>query len=131
MKVPHSLNRKITMIDQKIKYKSSELKIFIFYWAVPLLMDILPNIYWNLLCIYVFAVRTLYEPIESIVDVSRAKELMETYFNNLDEFFGEYAYDYTIHAHLHLADQVIKHGPLHSHSQFVFEVICYNYLMVF
>ena len=74
---------------------------------------------------YVFAVRTLYEPIENKLDISKAKSMMETYFNNLDEYFGEYAYDYTIHAHLHLAYQVSKHGPLHSHSQFVFEVNLY------
>jgi hypothetical protein len=35
--------------------------------------------------------------------------------------YGLSAYDYTIHAHLHLVDQVLKHGPLHCHSQFFFE----------
>ena len=37
---------------------------------------------------YVFALGTVYEPIENKLDISKAKSLMETYFNNLDEYFG-------------------------------------------
>ena len=45
----------------------------------------------------------------------------------LGKYYGDYAYDFTVHAHLHLADQVEKHGPLKTHSQFVFEVLWFNF----
>ncbi|CAF1130945.1 unnamed protein product, partial [Brachionus calyciflorus] len=52
--------------------------------------------------------------------------IIEKYLNSLEDSFGTYSYDYTIHAHLHLPDQVRQHGPLYSHSQFVFEGGIYN-----
>ena len=39
------------------------------------------------------------------------------YYEFLQQYFGDYAYDFTIHAHLHRVDQVRNHGPL----QFVFQ----------
>ena len=55
-----------------------------------------------------------------------AENILIKYVKELWSYFGLYAYDYTIHAHLHLADQVRMHGPLHCHSQFVFEGALYN-----
>ncbi|CAF1035272.1 unnamed protein product, partial [Brachionus calyciflorus] len=68
----------------------------------------------------VFAIRILYETIKDIKKIDNAHDIIEKYVASLD------AYDYTVHAHLHLADQVKKHGPLYSHSQFVFEGAIYN-----
>ena len=76
-----------------------------------------------MLCLYVFSVRILYEPIKNENDVAIAEEMLNKYHNLLEEFFGRNAYTYTIHAHLHLPQQVRHHGPFHGHSQFVFEVI--------
>ncbi len=50
--------------------------------------------------------------------------------NSLIHEFGRYAYDYTLHAHLHLACQVRLHGPLQSNSQFVFEEAIYNFKLL-
>lgn len=89
---------------------------------IPILYNILPIFYFNLLASYVFAIRILYEPIKDIKKIDNAHDIIEKYVASLDDAYGKYAYDYTVHAHLHLADQVKKHGPLYSHSQFVFEV---------
>ena len=51
-----------------------------------------------------------------------AGDLIESYVKCLEDFFDVSVYDYTLHAHLHLRSQVEDHGPLHSNSQFVFEV---------
>ena len=122
IKVPHNINRKFPLFEKTTKWKSSELKLFILYLAVPLLLDVLPNSYWFLLCIYVYGVRTMYEPFNNKREIEVAKNMIQTYYELLDEFFGQYAYTYTIHAHTHLADQVIQHGSLQANSQFVFEV---------
>ena len=69
----------------------------------------------------------LYEPISSIKEVSIAEFLIHDYIKNLEETFDVGAYDYTVHAHIHLPQQVINHGPLQCHSQFVFEVFIKNF----
>ena len=121
-KVPHTMNRKFPQFKpNNIKLKSSELKQFIFHLSLPLLINILPNTYWSLLFIYVFATRTLYEPTTKS-DTDLAEEMIKVYHENLGENFGPNSYTYTIHAHLHLARQVRLHGPLQCNSEFVFEV---------
>ena len=76
-----------------------------------------------MLCLYVFSVRILYEPILNINDLNTAEKILENNSVLMSEFFGEQSYSYTLHAQLHLAQQVRLHGPLHGHSQFVYEVI--------
>ena len=70
----------------------------------------------------------LYEPVNkrNLVNV---KEIINLYFTSLGVYYGDYAYDFTIHAHLHLVKQLEDHGPLKSHSQFVFEVITFLFVI--
>jgi hypothetical protein len=81
--------------------------------------------YFYFLAVYICAIRLLYEPITDREDVDTADELLINYHRNLEKKFGRTSYNYTIHAHLHLAQQVRLHGPLKSHSQFVFEGALY------
>ena len=131
-KVPHVINRRFPRISDKMKLKSSEIKLFVFHLSVPMLLGFLPVDYWYLLCLYVFSIRTLYEPCNQ--DSLRLADIMIRHYHDSlgnPSYFGKDAYSYTIHAHLHLPDQVSKHGPLHSHSQFVFEVnlICMHLIL--
>ncbi|CAF1047635.1 unnamed protein product, partial [Brachionus calyciflorus] len=126
-KVPHNISRSIKLIDDKLKLKSNELKYFLFYQSIPIFLNILPSFYFNIYASYVFAVRILYEPIKSSETIDYANDILENYLNSLEDAFGMFAYDYTAHAHLHLADQVKNHGPLYCHSQFVFEGAIFNF----
>ena len=74
-----------------------------------------------MLAMYVISIRTLYEPC-AISKIKRAETVIEKYHQCLEDFFGIFAYTSTIHSHLHLAEQVRKHGPLQMNSQFIFEV---------
>jgi hypothetical protein len=121
-KIPHIFNRKAKNILNSSKWKCSQIKLFFFYLSIPTLINILDNDYFILLAGYVCAMRILYEPIYNTVDIDIADTLLNEYYELLNDYFGEWAYDYTIHAHLHLPDQVRLHGPLHCHSQFCFEV---------
>lgn len=118
--VPHDISRKFPQIETNLKFKSTELKLFIFHLAVPMLMDFLPTDYWCLLFIYVFSIRSIYEPFEKEL-LDHLNNMIILYHSSLKKYFGDGAYDYSIHAHLHLTSQVLDHGPLHCHSQFVFE----------
>ena len=64
----------------------------------------------------------IYEPINKN-NLATVKEIINNYVKYLGVYFADYAYDFTIHAHIHLVKQVEEHGPLKSHSQFVFEVM--------
>ena len=108
--------------DDSLKFKSSELRAFLLYLAVPVFFNSLDNSYFYLLLTYVGAIRFLYEPIQNEADINLAEELLRKYVYEFEQHFGERAFDFTLHAHLHLAEQVRNHGPLHGHSQFVFEV---------
>jgi hypothetical protein len=66
----------------------------------------------------------LYEPIDK-QNLVIIQEILQRYTEFLGKYYGDYAYDFTIHAHSHLVKQVEQHGPLKSHSQFVFEVLLY------
>ena len=121
-KLPHNFNRKIHNISDNKQWKSTQYKTFLFYIMIPTLMHILPDSYFYLLASYILAIRLLYEPVKNSEDIGLADLLLKKYFLELKKYYGDFAYDYTIHAHLHLPEQVRKHGPLHSHSQFVFEV---------
>ena len=121
IKVPHFLNRKPRTLIEINKWKSTEIKLFCFYLAVPLLMRYLPSIYYCHFACYIFAIRMLYEPFEK-KKFKYVEEIINYYVKYVGIYLGDYAYDFTIHAHLHHVKQVKQHGPLKSHSQFVFEV---------
>ena len=128
IKVPHFFNRKPRTLAEINNWKSSEIKLFCFYLAVPLLMSYIPSIYFCHFSSYIFAVRMLYEPVNkrNLVNV---EEMINRYFTSLGVYYGDYAFDFTIHAHLHLVKQGKDHGPLKFHSQFVFEVITFLFVI--
>ncbi|CAF0887295.1 unnamed protein product [Brachionus calyciflorus] len=105
VKFPHSQNRRFNCIDVNRKIKSSELKVFILYLAVPILKRFLDPRLFMYLCLYIFSIRIFYEPIFDLKKLETAKEMIELYYQLIEEFYGESAYTYTIHAHLHLYDQ--------------------------
>lgn len=123
VKEPHFFNRKPRNLDHILKWKSVEIKIFAFYISIPLLMNNLSLIYFYHYCCYIFAIRLFYEPIESDNDTTLADEILKEYIKMLGQYYNDGAYDFTVHVHEHLASKVRLHGPLKSHSQFVFEVI--------
>ncbi len=75
MKVPHFINRKPRSPKEINKWKSSEIKLFIFYIAELLLIDYMPSIYFCHFACYIFAIRMLYEQ-TNIKDIVIAKRLI-------------------------------------------------------
>ena len=112
VKIPIQIHRKPDSILKFNQWKSSEIKIFLFYISIPIFLKFLPRNYFYYYCAYVFGIRILYEPIHSEVDLNLAKLIINKYVINLEEYFGKYAYNYSAHAHLHLSQQVENHGPL-------------------
>jgi hypothetical protein len=129
--MPHTIHRKPTDFGEITKWKSSEIKNFLFYQSTPIFIYILGKnrervSYLYKYLSYVIAIRILYAPIKQLTDLEKAEEIISNYLLSLEEIFGIYAYTFTAHAHLHLSDQVRLHGPLQCHSQFFFEGALYN-----
>ena len=72
-------------------------------------MSYLPSIYFCVFACYVMVVRMLYEPINKN-NLATVKEIINNYVKYLGVYYGDYAYDFTIHAHLHLVKQNIIPG---------------------
>ena len=121
IRYPHTFNRKSKFIENFQKWKSSEIKNFLFYTALPLLVNILPDWYFYRLISYIISIRILYEPVKNLNDLNIAEEILKNYVKDIEDSFSINALTYTLHAHLHLVDQVKAHGPLAFHSQFFFE----------
>ena len=120
--MPHNINRKPTSLEQFSKWKSSELKIFLFYESIPMLIGKVTPTFFAYFSSYVIAMRLLYELIENSDSINVAEKILNLYLNQLEDVYTKFAQTFTAHAHLHLAEQVRQHGSLHSVSQFFFEV---------
>jgi len=119
--MPHTINRKATKIEETSKWKSSEIRNFLFFLSLPILISFLPSSYFYKFASYVIVIRILYEPIKNLEDLDVSEAILVNYIKDLEDTFSIQAYTFTIHAHLHLVDQVRLHGPLQCHSAFFFE----------
>jgi hypothetical protein len=144
IKVPHTFNRKPNDLNEVNNWKSSEIMLFLFYESIPLLLNtmsiasavsvsngirepIKQHAFFYQYAAYIIAIRTLWEPIKSENDLKLADSIIKQYCKEIEETFDVNACLYTLHAHLHLVEQVKAHGPLNGHAQFFFEVIiCSN-----
>ena len=82
-KFPHSFNRKCPAILLNQKLKSSELRNFLFYLALPLLYNKIDKTHWYLLCLYVFAIRILYGPVNIKSKAEEAGHMLELYHEKI------------------------------------------------
>jgi hypothetical protein len=124
--MPHTISRKSTKIDEISKWKSSEIKNFLFFQSLPVFIKFLPTSYFHKFASYIIAIRLLYEPIRNLEDLSLVETILLNYVKDLEYTFSIHAYTFTIHAHLHLVEQVRSHGPLQCHSAFFFEGALFN-----
>ena len=56
---------------------------------------------------YVIAIRIMYSPIDYLNDLNEAEEIIKQYLISLEDTFGIFAYTFTAHANLHLAEKVL------------------------
>ena len=56
--------------------------------------------------------RSLYEPFK-IATVGNISKGLQIYHKLLEDMFNYESYTYAAHAHLHLVDQCLLHGPLY------------------
>ena len=77
--MPHTINRKATKIEETSKWKSSEIKNFLFFLSLPIFIRFLPASYFYKFASYVIAIRILYEPIKNLEDLDIAEIMLINY----------------------------------------------------
>jgi hypothetical protein len=118
---PHSFNRQPRCFAKYNKWKASELRCFMIYLALPVLVKLrlnvlhcLPEVYIShflLLFIYVRVLRHFNDPNE----IKDMPTLIHVYLSHFSSLFNECKELFSVHALVHLWQQVESHGGLAYH----------------
>ncbi|OXU17791.1 hypothetical protein TSAR_001410 [Trichomalopsis sarcophagae] len=119
--VPSDFVRKTRTLNHVDRFKATELRLAILYTMPVLFQNKVPHelmFHFNELnC----ALRILYDPTECIRNNQLAKELLSSYVNLMEQYFGKIHIIYNVHNLLHLSDDVLRFGALDSFSVISFE----------
>lgn len=119
---PIELSRPPRSITRHLKYwKASEFRSWLLFYSLPLLIDMLPPLYWHHFSLLVCAMHILLQAELSISLIDSADKMLQDFYHLLPELYGQQSC--TINAHLltHLCKYVRLWGPLWTHSSFSFE----------
>lgn len=118
--VPSEFARKPRSIEEKNRWKATELRQFLLYTGSVVLHDVVYN---NFMLLSV-AISILIDPTLCSVMCEYAKVLLVAFVEHFMKLYGKEYVVYNVHGLVHLADDVKCHGPLDNISAFPFE----NYL---
>ncbi|XP_042149211.1 uncharacterized protein LOC121837608 [Ixodes scapularis] len=121
IKPPHCITRLPRSIEERGFWKASEWKQWLLFYALPCLLDVLPQLYWKHLSKLCEAVHILLHDSLTLRDIKRAEELLNAFVCRVEALYGIGAMTFNMHLLLHLAGCVRHLGPLWAHSAFVFE----------
>lgn len=119
---PKEFTRAPRSISKHLKYwKASELRNWLLYYSLPLLLGKLPPLYWHHYSLLVCAIHIfLSDQIsESLVDA--AELMLKDFYNLWPSLYGKNNCTANSHLLIHLPKYVRLWGPLWTHSSFGFE----------
>lgn len=119
---PSELSRPPRSIAKHVKYwKASELRNWLLYYSLPLLLPYLPSLYLHHYAFLVCAVHILLQSEVTTALIDAADEMLRDFCDLLPELYGETRCTHNAHLLTHLAKYVRLWGPLWTHSAFGFE----------
>ena len=119
---PHELSRPPRSIEKHLKYlKASELRNWLLFYSLPLLVDNLPTLFFHHYALLVCAVHILLQDEITPSQVDAAESMLCDFCMLLPELYGEDSCTANAHLLLHLTKYVRLWGPLWTHSAFGFE----------
>jgi len=119
---PHEFSRPPRSIKKHMKYwKASELRNWLLFYSLPLLIDILPSLYWHHFALLVCAMHILLGDSITHAQVDAAERMLLDFHALLPELYGEASCTANAHLLTHLTKYVRLWGPLWTHSAFGFE----------
>ena len=119
---PHEFSRVPRSIEKHRKYwKASELRNWLLYYALPLLLHVLPPLYLHHFALLVCAMHILLQSQLTTVQIQAADDMLAAFYDLLPELYGDTSCPLNAHLLVHLTKYVRLWGPLWTHSAFGFE----------
>ena len=122
-KHPKEFRRPQLSILNLERFKASDYRSFLYYFAVIIFCSELKTQYYQNFLLYVTAIRLLTDEYLNEKKIMAAYNLMVYFIKQFNILYGKQNMQYNLHAHIHLAEQAAKWGPLHKISCFPFEGI--------
>lgn len=119
---PHEISRSPRSIKKHMNYwKASELRSWLLYYSLPLILQYLPALYFHHFSLFVGAIHILLQDSLTAKKICAAEQMITDFFNLLPELYGNRSCTANAHSLNHLCKFVRLWGPMWTHSAFGFE----------
>ena len=119
---PLEFSRPPRSIRKHMSYwKASELRNWLLYYSLPLLVSHLPPLYWHHFSLLVCAIHLLLQDSISVADVDAAEQMLLDFYILLPDLYTDRCCTANAHLLSHLVKYVRLWGPLWTHSSFGYE----------
>lgn len=119
---PHDFTRAPRSIQNHRKFwKASEFRNFLLYYSLPLLVCVLPPLYFHHFGLLVCSMHILLQNQITDTQIQAAQDMLDEFYMLLPELYGDRICVINMHLLSHMAHFVRLWGPLWTHSAFGFE----------
>lgn len=119
---PNEFSRPPRSIKKHFKYwKAAELRYWLLYYSLPLLLNVLPSLYWHHYSLLVCAMHILLGDRISNAQINAAEQMLKDFYALLPDLYGEKSCTHNAHLLSHITKYVRLWGPLWTHSAFGYE----------
>ena len=120
-KFPHNMNVTFNyLLESASDWKSKHFRVFLLSIGLPCMITHLPSVMASHFVLYVLTIKLLHCP-QSEDEIYLADKVINFYCKTSPEVYDESIQLFSLHAHLHLPEQVLCHGGLCFTSAFCFE----------
>lgn len=119
---PSELSRPPRSIKKHLNYwKASELRSWMLFYSLPLLLEYLPSLYWHHYALLACALHILLQEKITLSQIDAAEQMLRDFYVLLPDLYGESSCTANAHLLSHLCKYVRLWGPLWTHSAFGYE----------
>ena len=121
-KPPTEFSHPPRSIEKHLHYwKASEIRSWLLFYSLPLLLGYLPSLYWHHYELLVCAMHILLGTSITLAQLEAAEQMLKDFCILLPELYSESSCTANAHLLTHLPKYVRLWGPLWTHSAFGFE----------
>ena len=122
IKLPSEIKRLPRSLSETLKYwKASELRSFLLYYGVPVLIGILPPVLLQHYMLLVYATFILLKDGSTAEELKQAESCLLQFVEFFVTLYGVRYATLNIHQLIHLVDDALNLGPLYTHDCFYLE----------
>ena len=119
---PSEFSRPPRSIAKHLNYwKASELRNWLLYYSLPLLLHHLPPVFWHHYALLVCAIHILLQSQLAEAELDAVEHMLYDFYRLLPELYGDKCCTANVHLLSHLGKYVRLWGPLWTHSSFGYE----------